>query len=195
MNTTYKVLIGVGVSISALVVIGIIAFMIYYFWPSSSSSGRLSTPTGEMTVITGPYHSYNGISGVLSTGHIYQSRYPEKDIFSRYGYRAVYTKSGEVVDRNKSSAIKWNDLVYKVMTYEDDEREDSGFQFKIPRQKAGLIASNIEYELVATVYDNPDGEGTPLYKELILGRVDSETSGELIVTETDDMEDNKLLIS
>lgn len=171
-----------------------VIFLIWKF-SSSGSSSRLPKPIGEMTALTGPYHTYNGINGVSTTGHIYKSRYPALDIFSRYGYRAVHVKSGKVVDRDKSSDIKWNDLVYKVMTYDEDEREDSGFSFKIPKQSASLIDSNIEYELVATVYDNPAGTGTPLYKELILGRVASETSGELIVLETDDKDDNKLLIS
>lgn len=190
-----NILIGVGVAVAVAIVVGVVIFLAVYFGRrSSSSSDRLSTPVGEMTPVTGPYHSYNGIPGLTTTGHIYESRYPEKDIFSRYGYRAVYTKSGEVVDTNKRSAIKWNEKVYKVMTFEEEEREDSGFSFKISKQGSGLIASNIDYELVANVYDNPAGSGTPLYEELILDRIKSE-SEELIVLETDDKTDNKLLIS
>lgn len=195
METKYKIAIGLGVAVGVLVLVVVIALLIWYFWPSSSSSNsRLATPIGQMTALAGPYNSYNGIPGTTSTGHIYANRYPEKNLYAKYGYRAVYVKDGEVVDRPKSSPIKWNDLVYKVMTYNEDQREDSGFTFKIPTQKAELIADDIEYELVSTIYDNLHGTGTPLYKELALNRVPS-TETVLEIIETDDKTENKILIS
>lgn len=195
LSTGAKIGIGLGIGVAILIVVALIVFFVWYVWPSSSSSaGRLATPMGEMTAVAGPYHAYNAIPGETGTGHIYADRYPEKNLYAKYGYRAVHVKDGEVVDRPKSSEIKWNDLVYKVMTYNEDHREDSGFTFKIPEQKAELIEDDIDYELVSTIYDNLHGTGTPLYKELILGRVNSEEEV-LEIVETDDKTENKVLIS
>lgn len=194
METKYKIAIGVAAAVVFLIILGLIIWAIWYFWPSSSSSTRLATPVGEMTAVAGPYNSYNAIPGTTSTGHIYADRYPDKNLYARYGYRAVYVKDGEVVDRPKSSPIHWNERVYKVMTYNEDQREDSGFTFKIPSQKAELVDDDIEYELVSTIYDNLHGTGTPLYKELLLGRVAS-TEDVLEIVETDDKTENKILIS
>lgn len=191
-NTNTIVIIAIAVAFIIITVV--VGLLVWYLWDTNRSSDRLSTPSDQMNVLTGPYPTYNAINGTVSSGTISESRYPQKDIYSRYGYRAVYTRSGVVVDRDKSSDIKWNDKVYKVMTFEEDEREISGFSFKIPKQKSSLIDSNIDYELVSNVYDNPDGSGTPLFKELIIGRVNSEASV-LVVTESDDRTVNKILIS
>lgn len=195
--------VAIGIFVIAAIVVGV--YFLVRWIRSTPSSSRLPTPVGDMSILTGPYIRVNAVptintavspavvisNSTTSTGHIDKDLYhQDQDVYGYYGYRAVFVKSGKI-DESKTSNIKWNSTLFKVFDTED--KQDSGFKFRLPKQKGDLVETGVEYQLVATFYDNANAAGEPLYKELVLGKVLS-SADSLDITESLSPDVNKLLI-